>query len=70
MNIHWSGWIWAGRAWKKVCEKGNFTCCTDELYEHAKAAAIKDPTRLAITVGNIPAWIPQAAAKKASDIDI
>jgi hypothetical protein len=67
MSIHWSGWIWAEGVWTKVCERGDFTRCTQELYEQAKATGIKDPTRLALSIGTVPAWTPQAAGEDASD---
>jgi hypothetical protein len=67
MSIRWSGWIWANGTWRKVCAKGDFTLCIQELYEQAKAAGIKDPTRLAMSLGNVPPWTPQAAGDKAAD---
>jgi hypothetical protein len=61
LSNRWSGWLWADGTWMKVCEKGEFTRCARELAEHARAAGIKDPTRLAMSLGNVPAWTPPAA---------
>ena len=67
MSIRWSGWIWSGGAWKKVSERGDRSRCAKELAEHARAEGIHDPTRVALSLGNVPSWTPQTAATEASD---
>jgi hypothetical protein len=66
MSIRWSGWIWSGGAWKKVCERGDRSRCAKELAKHARAAGIKDPTRLALSVGNVPPWTPPTSGEEAA----
>jgi hypothetical protein len=67
MSIRWSGWIWSGSAWKKVCERGDRSRCAKELAKCARGAGIKDPTQRALSVGNVPAWTPPTAGDDAAD---
>jgi hypothetical protein len=61
----WTGWLWTGSRWQDVCQGRTLDTCSRRLHQEAEARGVVGNTRMCMTGGRRPTWMPSSAGQEA-----